>query len=177
MGYYPKSHDTAPYFLNDLNEETPIMNKEATARDARAGLWRWTEEVRKLLQAGETVEFTPKGLSMWPTLRPKTDTVCVRPTAEYARMDIVLAATEGPAGVVLHRVMRKEGGTYTLMGDANLYQTETCTEQEILGKVVTIRRNGKNVTAGTANRLLRRVHASSPALRRTMVRIMNLIRR
>lgn len=142
-----------------------------------AYIWQWTDQVRKHLQAGDTVEFSPKGLSMWPTLRPATDTVQVRSMPEYSRMDIVLAVSDNPRGVFLHRIIGCEAGNYILMGDANLYRTETCAAQAILGKVVRIRRNGKDVTSGTANKLLRMLHSSPPQLRRAMVRILNLMRK
>lgn len=137
-------------------------------------LTEWVSAVRRHLAAGETVEFSPKGESMLPTLRPATDTVYVRACADYAPMDIVLAVADKPPGVVLHRLMAVRGDRYILMGDANLYRTEECPRAGILGKVVGIRRRGRDVTAAPVTRLLRSLHRlgnGAPRLRRLLVRL------
>lgn len=51
---------------------------------------KWAADVRRHLAAGEIVEFSPRGLSMWPSVRPDRDTVYVQSRPKYERMDIVL---------------------------------------------------------------------------------------
>ncbi len=142
----------------------------------RGELTEWAAAVRRHLAAGETVEFSPKGESMSPTLRPATDTVRVAPCATYSPGDILLVEAETPPGVFLHRLMAVRDGRYILMGDANLYQTEECPRGGILGKVVAIRRCGRDITAARSTRLLRslhRLHGTAPRLRLLLVRILH----
>lgn len=141
-----------------------------------AGLSEWARAVKENLDSGMTVEFSPKGFSMWPTLRPKKDTVCIQTSVAYSVMDIVLAVSDNPNGVFLHRIVRVERGRYILMGDSNLYQAESCSPQGILGKLVCVRRNGRDVTNSFSNRLFRLPHRAPPSLRRLFVRIINLTR-
>lgn len=137
----------------------------------------WIAAVSARLDAGETVEFAPRGLSMWPTLRPATDRVHVRRCAAYSPGDIVLAVARRPAGVVLHRIVGMEGGRYILMGDANLYMTESCAATDVQGRVVGILRGGNDVSRSFSTRLLRAVCLAPAWLRRPAVRFMNLMKR
>ncbi len=145
------------------------MNRMMGTVDAE----EWAAEVERHLAQGRRVEFMPKGLSMWPTLRPGLDTVHVEKRPEYHRMDIVLARSGNPDGLFLHRVMRAEPDRYILMGDSNLFQTEECRPEEVLGKVVCILRGGRDITASPQTRLLRAMHRLHPAARRLTVRILN----
>lgn len=152
------------------------MKLKANAR--RGELTEWAAAVRRRLAAGETVEFSPKGESMSPTLRPATDTVHIRACADYAPGDILLVEAETPPGVFLHRLMAVRDCRYILMGDANLYQTEECRRAGILGKVVGIRRRSRDMTAAPSTRLLRslhRLHTRAPRLRRLLVRLLTHI--
>lgn len=140
-------------------------------------LSQWVSDVRRHLIAGERVSFTPSGFSMWPALRPEKDTVYIESQSFYSKMDIVLAVSENPGGVFLHRIIRIESGKYILMGDSNIYQSEQCSLQGILGKVVCIRRGDKDVTTSIVNRLLCVVHSLPPGLRRLSVRVLNLTKK
>ena len=44
---------------------------------------------------------------------------------------------------VLHRLIRQKGDCLILMGDGNLYGTESCNREDVIGKVVKIIRSGK----------------------------------
>lgn len=149
---------------------------EGVKRNTHTDLSEWVKNVRRHLIAGETVSFSPLGFSMWPALKPKKDTVYIESQSVYSRMDIVLAECENPKGVFLHRIIRIESGKYILMGDSNIFQTEVCTRQGILGKVVCIRRGNRDVTDSVVNKLLCVIHNLSPGLRRLMVRILNRTR-
>lgn len=157
----------------------PVSSRSSDSekRNSHADLSEWVKDVQRHLADGETVSFSPVGFSMWPALRPLKDTVCIESRSVYSRMDIVLAVSENPKGIFLHRIIRIESGKYILMGDSNIYQSEVCSRQGILGKVVSIRRGDKDVTASVVNKLLRLIHRSSPGLRRLLVRILNHTRR
>lgn len=134
----------------------------------------WSRRVRDILAAGSSAEFEPKGYSMWPALRPGSDTVRLSPAQVYRRGDIVLALCDGGAGVVLHRIAAVGDGRATLMGDSNLYRTEMCRTADIIGRVSAVFRRGRDVSASPAMRLQALIQRLPPMLRRTAVRILNL---
>lgn len=134
----------------------------------------WFGRVREILAAGSSAEFEPKGYSMWPALRPGSDTVRLSPAPAYRRGDIVLALCDGACGVVLHRIAAVGDGRATLMGDSNLYQTEMCRTADILGRVTAVIRRGRDVSASPAMRLQALIQRLPAPLRRTVVRIINI---
>ncbi len=95
------------------------------------------EEARTLLDEGREVCITPKGNSMLPFIRGDRDTVTLKRQQEVNVGDIVLARL--PSGqYVMHRVIRRDGLSLTLMGDGNIRGTESCTAGDIIGTVVLI---------------------------------------
>lgn len=143
---------------------------------ADTGALPWFAKVREVLAGGSLVEFAPKGYSMWPTLRPECDEVLIEPADVYHPSDIVLAHCDSPHGIVLHRIVSINTDRVVLMGDSNLYQTETCALNAIAGRVVLIRRNGRDVTKSTSTRLLGTIQRLPAGLRRMAVRLINLKR-
>lgn len=141
--------------------------------DAGSGSLLWFENVRRVLSSGSLVEFSPKGYSMWPALRPERDTVTVGRAAAYRPGDIVLALCDSPYGVILHRIARTEGNRIILMGDSNLFQTETCAPGAIAGKVLAIRRDGRDVSRSALTRLSGAIQRLPAGLRRLAVRILS----
>lgn len=141
--------------------------------DASAGSLSWFGNVRRALSSGSLVEFSPKGYSMWPTLRPERDTVTIGRAAAYRPGDIVLALCDSPYGVILHRIARTEGNRIILMGDSNLFQTETCSHDTIAGKVLAIRRDGRDVSRSPLTRLSGAIQRLPAGLRRLAVRILS----
>lgn len=141
--------------------------------DASAGSLSWFENVRHALSSGSLVEFSPKGYSMWPTLQPERDKVTIGRASAYSPGDIVLALCDSPYGVILHRIARIEGSRIILMGDSNLFQTETCSNDTIAGKVLAIRRDGRDISRSARTRLSGAIHRLPGVLRHLAVRILN----
>lgn len=139
-------------------------------------LINWYEEVRRHLLSGYTVSINPRGYSMWPTLRPDKDTIYIRSEKEYHRSDIVLAFCHTPRGVYLHRIAKVLTDGYVLMGDSNLYQTETCSHSGVIGKVISISREGLDITDSMSQKFLSIIQCLPHPLRRLTVRIINLNR-
>lgn len=150
------------------------MDGPAADASGSYGPLQWLEKVKSRLSSGGIVEFSPKGYSMWPTLRPGPDTVYVRASDEYRRSDIVLALCDSPHGIVLHRIKEVRQDRIILMGDSNLYQTETCSPGSIVGKVIMIRRGGRDISDSALTRFLAGVHRLPAGMRRMAVRILNL---
>ena len=155
---------------------TSTTRTHAASPTADTGALPWFATVREVLAAGSLVEFTPKGYSMWPTLRPETDEVLIAPAEVYHTYDIVLAQCDSPHGIVLHRIVSINADRVVLMGDSNLYQTETCALNAIAGRVVLIRRNGRDVTNSSSTRCLTAIQRLPRCLRRLVVRLINLKR-
>lgn len=117
----------------------------------------------ELLWGGYGVRFRPKGASMYPAIRDG-EAVTVEPVepSGVRRGDIILYKT-GSGSVIAHRVVEvnKSGGkigSFILRGDAS----ETCdlpiTPGQILGRVVSVERGGRDLDlAGRRARLLRNV--------------------
>ena len=112
------------------------------------------EDAAELMREGREVTFTPLGNSMLPFIRGGKDAVRLRKKPSTAIGDIILVRR--PGRYVLHRLIHKEGNRLTQMGDGNIRGTEHCTEDDVLGTVVAILRNGKEIQAGDG-RLWRRL--------------------
>lgn len=93
-------------------------------------------DIRKELEAGKDVLFTPLGVSMRPWIEGGRDSVILRHTDTPKVGDMALAYI-GPR-YVLHRVVAIEGERVTLMGDGNLRGTESCSLADVIGVVITI---------------------------------------
>lgn len=91
--------------------------------------------MRESLAAGQTVRFSPKGISMLPMLRQGKDTVTLSSvTGPLRKYDIPLYRRDDGA-YVLHRIVRA-GETYTCIGD-NQYILEPGIRQDQIIAVVT----------------------------------------
>ena len=95
-------------------------------------------QIGALLAEGREVELRPKGNSMLPFIRQDKDNVILRKLDTVSRGDIVLADVGGR--FVLHRVIRVEDDTLTLMGD-------------VLGTVVAVVKGGKKTVVPSKGRL------------------------
>ena len=100
--------------------------------------------ISSLLLDGYKVRFYIKGRSMLPLLKEGRDLVELRSTNEINKGDIVLAQV-APMRYVLHRIISKKGEELILMGDGNLNTIERCLCSDVVGKVVLIIRNGRQI--------------------------------
>lgn len=105
-------------------------------------------ECVKSLHEGKTVLLTARGSSMYPFIHDR-DKVCLSGEREFRKDDIVLAITkEGKH--VMHRIISINGNDVILRGDANLKKTESCSVEDIAGKVVGIMRGGRTILCSSA---------------------------
>lgn len=93
----------------------------------------------EFLAEGREVTLMVKGNSMLPFLHSEKDSVVLRKKNEVTVGDIVLARI-AKGHYVMHRIWQIDGNNVTLMGDGNLYGTENCTADDILGTVIRIER-------------------------------------
>ena len=103
-------------------------------------------ELARLLNEQKDVRFTPSGVSMRPFIEGDKDSVILASmNRQPQRGDILLAqvtAANGNKTYVLHRLVRIENHQssiiYILQGDGNLSGEETCTRNDIIGRVIAI---------------------------------------
>lgn len=88
--------------------------------------------VRDLLLEGSPVRVSVKGQSMLPFFRSGS-TVSLRPIREedFRKYNVVLADTE--RNFVIHRIIALDGDMVTLLGDGNIYGTESMTRDKVYG--------------------------------------------
>ena len=79
---------------------------------------------------------------MRPFIHGNKDTLLLIPVSTLSKGDIVLAHIDGKRYVV-HRIVELNENTFTLMGDGNLYEKETCSRSDIYGVVGSIIRDGE----------------------------------
>ena len=90
--------------------------------------------------------YTTKGVSMRPLLRQQRDLIVIhrRPEERLKKYDAALFKRDN-GDYVLHRVIRVREHDYIICGD-NLEQMEPVREDQILGVLHEIVRNGKTVS-------------------------------
>lgn len=118
-----------------MNERLTIANDVLLAQ-ARAEL----ADCRK-------VKLRAKGDSMRPFIHGGEDTLVIVPVNALRRGDIVLALIDEKR-YVAHRIVGISDDTIILAGDANLFGTEKCGKEDVLGIVSSIIRDGRerNIT-------------------------------
>ncbi len=107
-----------------------------------AGVQR--HDIEKLLEQGKTVQFSPIGYSMYPLFVPGRDQAVVAPADrdELRRGDVVLYRRDESI-LVLHRIWKRKGDQFYLVGD-NQKETEgPLRPDQIKGVLVQIIRKGR----------------------------------
>ena len=97
-------------------------------------------QVDTFLREGREVIIRAKGNSMLPFIRGDRDSVALRSCESPEIGDIVLVRL--PGRYVMHRIIGFRDGVYTMMGDGNIRGTESFRQEDVLGKVVRIIRDG-----------------------------------
>lgn len=94
----------------------------------------------EFLASGMEVLLPVKGNSMLPFIHPGKDLVLLRKEKKVSEGDVVLALTS-TGSYVIHRVIKiLEDGSMTLKGDGNLYGTENCSPEAVLGTVIEVKK-------------------------------------
>ncbi|WP_308763401.1 S24/S26 family peptidase [uncultured Bacteroides sp.] len=112
------------------------------------------DEIDRMLQDGHSVTIRAKGSSMFPFIRNERDSVILQDSKDIAVGSIVLARLQNRS-YVLHRVYRLEKEAIVLMGDGNLYATERCCRNEVVGVAVKIIRDGRYVDCTSRKELFK----------------------
>ena len=122
--------------------------RDGTAREGRRA--SVTPTVRamtfeEMLDERGYVVYTNVGTSMMPLLRQRRDIIEIRPKTEgrCERYDVILYKVG--EHYVLHRVLEAREGYYVVAGDNNAF-LEHVTDEQVLGVMTRIIRDGKDVT-------------------------------
>lgn len=104
-------------------------------------------EIEKLLKQGETVQVQTNGNSMYPLLIPNRDWVRIRQTdtEELKRGDVILYRRKDSI-LVLHRVWKRSGDDFYLLGDNQVEIEGPLEGKQIRGKMVGLIRRGKEIS-------------------------------
>lgn len=94
-----------------------------------------------------------KGMSMWPTLLPG-DHLVIKPKSTYKLGEVV--AVKMREKWIVHRIVLIENNKFYLKGDNQSKQDGGFSKPEVIGKVVAVRRPGKNEVLG-AHKYLRQM--------------------
>ena len=108
------------------------------------------ELMRAVLTKGAPFRFRARGWSMAPFIRDG-DIICVSPLPEAgpAMGEVVAFIRAGTGQLVVHRVIGRERGAYAIQGDNTPGKADaTVSQEDILGRVTRITRNGKDVRLG-----------------------------
>lgn len=107
---------------------------------------------KELLEHGSFV-YTAKGISMLPLLRERRDLIIIsrRSDARLKKYDTVLFRRDN-GDYVLHRIIKVQENGYIICGD-NLEQMEPVREEQVLGVLTEIVRDGKKIQVTDASYL------------------------
>ena len=83
--------------------------------------------------------FTNVGYSMYPLIRQREDILHIVKTTDYKRGDIVLYKSNVDH-YVLHRILRIKKEKIILAGDYNYFKDKPITRDQVLGKLLTIKK-------------------------------------
>ncbi len=101
--------------------------------------------IRQTLAQGNSVTFTPGGVSMLPMLRPDRDAVTLSPLPQQLKKYDLPLYRRDNGQYVLHRVV-KVGQTYTCLGDNQFYTEPGVRQDQMIGIVTEFVRGGKRIS-------------------------------
>lgn len=106
------------------------------------------DTVKQFIAEGHSVTLRVKGQSMLPFLVGGRDAVVLHPftSHEIKEGDIVLVYLSASERYILHRIIKREGRHFVMMGDGNCQGVEHFSFDEIIGRVTHVQRNGKTLS-------------------------------
>ncbi len=101
--------------------------------------------IKESLKSGHKVSVTVTGNSMMPLFAHERDSVVLEKAFVYKPRDIVLYLRDNEKPV-LHRIVAKKEGSYSMCGDNQEVAEYPILEEQILGRVCEFERKGKKVS-------------------------------
>lgn len=104
-----------------------------------------TGDYSEELEKNGAIAFVPSGISMWPTLKNRGQSVVVvKKTAKLSRYDVALYIRPGDK-YVLHRVMSPTDEGYLMCGDSQSVY-ERVAEEQVIGVMEGFYRKNKYIS-------------------------------
>ena len=101
--------------------------------------------IEECLSAGQSVKFSPRGISMLPMLVQGRDSVTISPAPKKLKKFDIPLYRRANGSFVLHRVVKVEQ-TYTCVGDNQIAYEHGVTHESVIGVVSSFNRNGKDIS-------------------------------
>jgi signal peptidase I len=157
-----------------LSEAHAPMNSESASKSVFSPHHLFTDVTTELLCSGQGIRFRAPGRSMHPTIK-EGEIITVQPVPPSAVKigDIILYRFKG--GVIAHRVVRIErgdaGSRFILRGDASGICDEPVEPTQVLGKVLSVERNGRIIDLYRHRaRIFRKARFCASHLKRWIIR-------
>ena len=127
-------------------------------------------DIEKLLEQGKRLRIKPRGYSMYPLIVPGRDEVFVERVSPESlrRGDVVLYRRRDEDILVLHRIWKREGDAFFLVGD---------NQKEIEGPLEASQIKGKISTSNVIYLLYSRIWLWLRPCRPQISRVIHKIRR
>lgn len=123
--------------MNNENKKTYIEKV-----NIKTNLEAMMPVMEECLATGQTVKFSPRGISMLPMIRQGKDSVSLsKPPEKLKKFDIPLYR-RADGSFVLHRVV-KVGKTYTCIGDNQFVFEKGIEHKQVIALCTAITRDGK----------------------------------
>ena len=99
----------------------------------------------EVLEKDGELFFTNVGYSMYPLIKQREDILHIIKTDDYKRGDIILFKSNVDH-YVLHRILKIKKDKIITAGDYNYFKDQPITREQVLGKLVTIKKkDGKEI--------------------------------
>ncbi|MHB1484846.1 MAG: S24/S26 family peptidase [Saccharofermentanales bacterium] len=92
---------------------------------------------------GRTIQMSVNGISMFPVLK-ESEIITIINDSNYKEGDILVYFCDN-IGILVHRCLKVDNLDYYCKGD-NAFKIEKITKDQIIGKVQTVQRNGKEMS-------------------------------
>ena len=100
--------------------------------------------IKEMVDKEKQVQLTVTGNSMFPLFAHLRDSVVVKKSDKYKKYDIILyLRTNGD--LILHRIVKVKNKEFYLCGDNQTIIEYPIYEEQIIGKVVSFTRKGKDI--------------------------------
>lgn len=108
---------------------------------------KYEQDIEKLLAEGNRIQVKPQGYSMYPVLVPGRDEAIVAPAdpAKLKRGDVVLYRRDKSI-LVLHRIWRRQGDKFYLVGDNQKEIEGPLRPDQMKGVMIGMIRKGKKIS-------------------------------
>ncbi len=105
--------------------------------------------IEEMLKADGKVTFIPEGVSMQPVIIGGSDSVTIKkPEGRLKKYDACLYRREN-GGFVLHRVIKVMPDSYVMSGDNQYANEKGIRDEQIIGILVSVNKNGKEIECGS----------------------------